>query len=53
MSLAEFYENHFLVDGKKPVVDEHTKKLLEALEKGELKRVYTRKHGYQWVIVSK
>jgi len=46
--LIEFYEKYCLIEGKKPVIIDNTRWLLENLEKGNIQRVYTRKYGWQY-----
>jgi hypothetical protein len=48
ISLIEFYEKYCLIEGKKPVITDNTRWLLENLEKGNIQRVYTRKYGWQY-----
>ncbi len=45
ISLLEFYTKYCRVNGKKPIVTDKDRWLLENLESGNIQRVWTRKHG--------
>ena len=51
ISLQEFYERYCLIDGKKPVITDTTRWLLEHLETGNIQLVYTRKWGWQYKLI--
>ena len=48
ISLIEFYEKYLVINGKKPILTDNSRWLLENLEKGNIQRVYTRKYGWQY-----
>lgn len=48
ISLIEFYEKYWVINGKKPILTDTTRWLLENLEKGNIQRVWTRKYGWQY-----
>jgi hypothetical protein len=48
ISLLEFYEKYVVIDGKKPVITDSTKWILENLETGNIQRVWVRGYGYQY-----
>lgn len=48
ISLLEFYEKYLVINGKKPILTDNSRCLLENLEKGNIQRVYTRKYGWQY-----
>lgn len=48
ITLLNFYEQYVIIDGKKPIINDITKWLLENLENRNIQRVWTRKHGYQY-----
>ena len=44
-----FYENYMTIQGKKPVVTNSTRWILENV--GNIQRVWTRKYGYQLKVI--
>ncbi len=52
ISLLEFYTKYCRINGKKPIVTAYDKWLLENLESGNIQRVFTRKHGWQYKLLN-
>ncbi len=48
ISLLEFYTKYVKVNGKKPIITDKDKWLLENLESGNIQIVRTRKYGWQY-----
>ena len=52
ISLLEFYTKYCRINGKKPIVTAYDRWLLENLESGNIQRVFTRKHGWQYKLLN-
>lgn len=51
ISLLEFYAKYCKVNGKEPTITDKDKWLLENLESGNIQKVFTRKHGWQYKLL--
>ena len=49
--LLEFYTKYCKINGKKPTVTGKDRWLIENLESGNIQRVWTHKHGWQYKLL--
>jgi hypothetical protein len=48
ISLLEFYTKYYTVNGKKPIITDKDKWLIDNLSDGNIQRVWTHKYGWQY-----